>query len=284
MQKYKIQRVVYSVGNFGCVDNYQPYLFNRICIFTGIMSAPFLIHLPQFEGPFDLLLFFIERDELSINDIPIHKITNDFLDYIQHMERLNIEVASEFILVAATLMRIKAKMLLPRKELDEAGNEIDPRQELIQQLLEYKRFKEVVEILKQFEDHRSLRYSRGGQKKEVEELVKLLADEAELETITLFKLLKAYQRTMEKYKNKNERVVHTISPFKYSTEKEKEKLVAFVQSRAKVSFSEVFTACESKIHAVFIFLGMLELIQQQLLSIVIGEGNNNFWLTSDVVE
>jgi segregation and condensation protein A len=248
------------------------------------MSAPFLIHLPQFEGPFDLLLFFIERDELSIHDIPIHTITNEFLDYIQHMERLNIEVASEFILVAATLMRIKAKMLLPRKEVDEEGNEIDPRQELVQQLLEYKRIKDAVEILKEFEGNRSLRYSRGNQKKEVDLLLKLLEDEAELETITLFKLLKAYQRTMDKYKNKTEKVVHSIAPYKYTTENEKEKLTAFIKSRSKASFSEVFQVCESKIHAVFIFLGMLELIQQQIISIVIGEGKNNFWLTADVVD
>ena len=93
----------------------------------------FEIHLPLFEGPFDLLLFFIERDELEITDIPISKITNDFLEYIHHLEKLNIEVASEFILVAATLMRIKSKLLLPRPQLDEKGNEIDPREELVRQ-------------------------------------------------------------------------------------------------------------------------------------------------------
>jgi segregation and condensation protein A len=247
------------------------------------MSAPFLIHLPQFEGPFDLLLFFIERDELSIHDIPIHKITNDFLDYIQHMERLNIEVASEFILVAATLMRIKAKMLLPRKEVDEEGNEIDPRQELIQQLLEYKRIKDIVEVLKEFEGTRALKYSRGNQKKEVDNLIKLLAEDAELETITLFKLLKAYQRTMDRYKTKSEKVVHKVQPFKYSIEKEKENLAAFIKHTTKASYTDIFSRCESKIHAVFVFLGMLELIQQQIVSIVIGEGNNNFWLSSDVI-
>ena len=85
------------------------------------------IKLPFFEGPFDLLLFFIERDELDIHDIPIHQITSEFLEYIRQMEDMNIEIASEFILVAATLMRIKSRMLLPRPELDEEGNEIDPR-------------------------------------------------------------------------------------------------------------------------------------------------------------
>ncbi len=248
------------------------------------MSAPFLIHLPQFDGPFDLLLFFIERDELSINDIPIHKITNDFLDFIQQMERLNIEVASEFILVAATLMRIKAKLLLPRKEIDGTGNEIDPREELIQALLDYKRFKDIVEVLKEYEDNRSLRYSRGNYKKEVEGLIKILAEEAELETITLFKLLKAYQRTIEKYKNKTEKVVHSVSPFKYSIETEKNKLTSFIKSNMRASFGEIFSLCENKIHAIFIFMGMLELIQTQTISIIIGEGNNNFWLSVEDTE
>lgn len=206
------------------------------------------------------------------------------MDYIQHLERLNIEVASEFILVAATLMRVKAKMLLPRKEIDEQGNEIDPREELVQALMDYKRFKDVVEVLKELEGARSLRYARGNQKKEVEQLIKLLADEAELETITLFKLLKAYQRSMDRYKTKTEKVVHKIDPFKYSIEEEREKLTAFIQNKQKASFSEIFTTCESKIHAVFIFLGMLELIQLQIISIIIGEGKNNFWLTTDVVE
>ena len=99
-------------------------------------TETYQIKLPQFEGPFDLLLFFIERDELDIYNIPITKITNEFLGYIHKSESLNIELSSEFILFISTLMRIKAKMLLPRKELDPEGNEIDPRQELIDKILE----------------------------------------------------------------------------------------------------------------------------------------------------
>ena len=109
-----------------------------------VTQENFEIKLPLFEGPFDLLLFFIERDELDIYDIPIAKITEDFLTYVHQMEQVNIEVASEFILVAATLMRIKSKMLLPRPQLDEQGNEIDPREELVKHLLEYKKYKSVV--------------------------------------------------------------------------------------------------------------------------------------------
>jgi segregation and condensation protein A len=126
------------------------------------MQDTYEIKLPQFEGPFDLLLFFIERDELDIYDIPISKIAQDFLDYINSMETLNIEVASEFILVAATLMRIKAKMLLPRKEVDpETGKEIDPREELVSRLIEYKKLKEATEALRLMEQERQNITKRG---------------------------------------------------------------------------------------------------------------------------
>ncbi len=97
------------------------------------------INIEVFEGPFDLLLFFIQRDELDIYDIPISKITTEFLSYINQLEKLNIEVASEFILVAASLMRIKAKMLLPRPQMDEEGNEIDRYQGMVSEFLEKSR-------------------------------------------------------------------------------------------------------------------------------------------------
>jgi segregation and condensation protein A len=101
-----------------------------------MVEEGFEIKLPQFEGPFDLLLFFIERDELEIHDIPIARITDDFLNYIHQMVSLNIELASEFIFVAATLMRIKAKMLLPRYESPDGESEIDHKEELIRKLIE----------------------------------------------------------------------------------------------------------------------------------------------------
>src|SRR5579863_3599420 len=132
------------------------------------------IKLPQFEGPFDLLLFFIERDELDIYDIPIFKITGDFLVYIHQMDALNIELASEFILVAATLMRIKAKMLLPRKDIDPAtGEEIDPRDELVRRLIEYKKFKEATGAMRKLEEDRQNINKRGNALSENREIATL---------------------------------------------------------------------------------------------------------------
>src|SRR5471032_2277584 len=122
----------------------------------------FEIRLPQFEGPFDLLLFFIERDELDIHDVPIARITDDFLNYIHQMTSLNMELASEFIFVAATLMRIKAKMLLPRYEADAEGNEVDLREELIRKLVEYKKIKQLCEELRPYEEERLKQEKRGN--------------------------------------------------------------------------------------------------------------------------
>src|SRR6188472_4268057 len=145
------------------------------------------IKLPQFEGPFDLLLFFIERDELDIYNIPITKITNDFLEFIHGQESLNIELSSEFILFISTLMRIKAKMLLPRKELDAVGNEVDPRQELIDKILEYKRFKEASSKMAEMEAIRMQMVKRGNLQHDIAAIGEEAGEGTEIQTITLFK-------------------------------------------------------------------------------------------------
>lgn len=238
------------------------------------------ILLPQFEGPFDLLLFFIERDELNIQDIPIHQITKDFLDYIHSLEKMNIEVASEFILVAATLMRIKTRMLLPRKDFNEKGEEIDPRAELIQKLLEYKQYKDILEVFKTMESQQSQLFARGGVKEEVKNLLQTHGQEGELEQISLFKLYKSFHKVIQQLNDRKQKVEHKIIPYNYTIEDEKEKLLQTMSEMRTQRFEEVFGACETKIHAVFIFLAMLELIQQQYFTIEIGEGYNNVWLKS----
>src|SRR5437868_14904925 len=149
------------------------------------MSAPsYQIKLAQFEGPFDLLLFFIERDELDIYNIPITRIINDFLNYVHGQETLDIELSSEFILFVSTLMRIKARMLLPRKELDASGNEIDPRQELIDKILEYKKFKEAAAKMSEMEAMRMLMVKRGNLQKDLSSVGEEAAEGTEIQTIT----------------------------------------------------------------------------------------------------
>ncbi len=245
------------------------------------MQQPtFEIKLPQFEGPFDLLLFFIERDELDIHDIPISKITKDFLTYIHSMTQLNIEVASEFILVAATLMRIKAKMLLPRKELDEFGYEIAPRKELVDRLLEYKRYKEVIGHLSELEDDRQLRIHRGNIPVEHDILAKKHSNEMELSSVNLFVLLKVFQKVMDRYNNQPKVVEHVIERYTYSIEEESLGVMAYVKGKVNVPFVEVFNSCRDRHQAVFRFLSILDLIATQKVTLLVGEGLNNFWLTS----
>lgn len=238
------------------------------------------IKLPHFEGPFDLLLFFIERDELDIYDIPIAKVTSDFLAYMQQAKQLNIELASDFILVASTLMRIKAKMLIPRKELDEFGNEIDPRKELVQKLIEYKQLKSVFETFKMLEANQALHYKRAFSQADLKVITSMDESNAELETLTLLKLLHALKRVMQRFEDKNNATTHTVIRFPFTIETKKDQLLLIVQQYKKVSFIKVFETCKSRVEAIFSFLALLEMIQQQLLSIEIGLGKNNFWISN----
>src|SRR5699024_3049566 len=151
------------------------------------------IKIDSFEGPFDLLLFFIERDELDIHDIPISKITDDFLDYIQQLNALNIEVASEFILMASTLMRIKAKTLLPRPGLEEEDAE-EMKKDLMQKLILYKQFKDICEQLKPLEEKRLQLYRRGNITSELSAIAKGNSTvEEELSSLTLYRLMMVYE-------------------------------------------------------------------------------------------
>ncbi len=245
------------------------------------MQDTYEIKLPQFEGPFDLLLFFIERDELDIYDIPIFKITNDFLTYIHQMGMLNIELASEFILVAATLMRIKAKMLLPRKELDPVtGTEIDPRDELVNRLIEYKKFKEATETLRRLEEDRQSINKRGNALLENKEIAAMFETEFEMQSLTMFRLLKAFQNVLDKLAREKNKVVHTVETPAYTISGEKMLLLDKVKTGSKIPFEEVFEGVENRVHAIFVLLSMLELVQEQQLKLIIGEGYNNFWIST----
>ena len=239
-------------------------------------SAGYHIKLPQFEGPFDLLLFFIERDELDIYNIPITKIIKDFLDYVHTQEQLNIELSSEFILFISTLMRIKAKMLLPRKELDMQGNEIDPRQELIDKILEYKRFKEAAAQMAEMEAMRMLMMKRGNLQKELTQIGEEASEGTEIQTVTLFKLMKAFERVMQRVHDRNNKPVHTVTSYNYTMESSREVMMQTIQQEKTVAFEKIFEISENRIHAIFLFLSLLELAQQRYMTLILGEGRNNF--------
>ncbi len=245
------------------------------------LEEVFEIRLPQFEGPFDLLLFFIERDELNIHDIPISKITRDFLDYIHEADRMNIELACEFILVASTLMRIKAKMLLPRYTTDEEGNEVDPRLDLVEKLLEYKQYKEATGELQEQEAERVKWHPRGNMSTELSDIA-LYADgstySSELNSLTLYKLMITFDKIMERYK-RHEVTKHTITRYPYSQETERKRIMTHLKEKPTLSFKDLFTHVHNRMHAVYVILCILDLLQNRQVFLFMSGGYNNFFLS-----
>jgi len=228
-----------------------------------LQHTHYQITLPQFEGPFDLLLFFIERDELDIYDIPITRIINDFLKFIHQSEELNIELSSEFILFISTLMRIKAKLLLPRKEL-------------IDKIIEYKRFKEASVQMAEMEVIRMLMVKRGNIHQELSSIGEEAGEGTEIQAITMFKLMKTFERVMKRYHDRNNKPVHTVVRYNYTMEGSRDYMLDMVRRERSMPFERLFEICENRIHAIFLFLSMLELAQQRYMDIRTGEGKNNF--------
>lgn len=239
-------------------------------------TSSYQIHLPQFEGPFDLLLFFIERDELDIYNIPITRIIQDFLAFIRSSEESNIELSSEFILFISTLMRIKAKMLLPRKELDEQGNEIDPRQELVDKILEYKKFKEASAKLAEMEATRLFMVRRGNLQKDLSSIGEESSEGTEIQSISLYKLMKVFERVMQRMYDRNHKPQHVVYRYNYTMEESREYMLTRSKAEKTMSFESVFDVCQDRIHAIFLFLTILELSQQRYMTILTGDGRNNF--------
>lgn len=241
-----------------------------------MQEESFEIKLPIFEGPFDLLLFFIERDELNIQDVEIAKITNDFLAYIHQLLALNVELASEFIFVAATLMRIKSKMLLPRIEIDETGNEINPEQDLIARLISYKKFKMAAEEMKVFEEVRLQQERRGNIEYDLTLAAESSSHQDELLSLDLYKLLTVYHRTMQKFELRSEEVKHTVVQYPYTIEQQKHFIANLLNINEQIDFALVLKNSDNKVHFVYNFLAILEMLQQQIIEITVGSGFNNF--------
>jgi len=239
----------------------------------------FEVKLPLFEGPFDLLLFFIERDELEIYDIPIANITNDFLEYMQKLESLNIQLASDFILIAAKLMRVKSKMLLKRG--DEELEEDDPRSELVQSLLEYKKYRSVLPLFEQMEEDHAKKHKRGNIFQENYQISSMNEVEFELYTLDLYKLLRVYERLLDKYEIRSQQVKHTVIPYPYTITGQKKFLTKKLKNiKGSLSFKEIMTEyhAQSKVAAIYNFLAILELLQNRIINLRIEEGFNNFWI------
>jgi segregation and condensation protein A len=239
----------------------------------------FEIHLPQFDGPFDLLLFFIERDELEIHAIPIAKITNDFLDYINQLTALNVEVAADFILVAATLMRIKAKTLLPIQHLAEGEENTITEEELINRLIAYKQTKQQAQSLKQFEENRSQQVKRGN----IAHDISLAATTAgncseEVLSFDIYKLLKIYKNLLSKYNQQIVEHKHVVQQYEFTIAQQKEIIQQLMAINQKLSYQQIKNSTKTKVELVYSFLAVLEMVQESLVAIEIGLGFNNFYI------
>tara|TARA_B100001758_G_scaffold46825_1_gene37615 strand:- start:10055 stop:10783 length:729 start_codon:yes stop_codon:yes gene_type:complete len=220
------------------------------------------IQLENFEGPLDLLLYFIRRDELDIYDIPIAKITKDFIDVIEEWKRANLILAGDFIVMASTLMRVKARMMIPRPELDEDGDIIDPREELMQQLIDYKRFREASDILKNMAINNSYSIRRQFE----QELSNAEDDELEayFKDITLYDLARKFKEAIESKP--------VISQFELNREpirleKQKELILKYFDGEGRVRFTTIINSLKSRMEIVVTFLAVLDLVRDGLCSL-----------------
>jgi segregation and condensation protein A len=224
------------------------------------------IALSMFEGPFDLLLFLIRKNEIDIYDIPISELINQYMEYIEVLREIDLNNAAEFIDMAATLMRIKAKLLLPSAVYDpEEGEEEDPRAELVQQLLAYRQFKEAGEELQEFEEKRHRRYERGFYaEKEVLPEKPFVEAEAFLEDITLFDLLIAFKRALD---NMPKITRHVVESYEVTLEEQKQFIFSRLRRKKRLKFSELLKDIKERIVALVTFLAILEMTKAGELSI-----------------
>ena len=221
------------------------------------------VQLNNFEGPIDLLLYFIRRDELNIYDIPISKITKEFINTLEEWKKVHLHIAGDFIVMASTLMRIKAKLLLPRPELDDDGEIMDPRTELIQQLIEYKRFKEAADLLKNLSKKRGLNFSRQLETIISEEHLK--DEENIIIDISLFDLAKVFKNAIDN--------MPVVSQFELSREPvkledQKSFIFKLFDRDGRLRFSAILTKLNTRMKVVVTFLAILDLVREGICSII----------------
>ena len=229
------------------------------------------VELQHFEGPLDLLLFFIQRDELDVFDIPIAQITDEYLEYVRVLKEVDLDGVGDFIYMAAVLISIKAQMLLPTPKVDEEGEPIDPRQELVDRLLDYVRFKEAAQELSVHEEQRADQYTRGKasrQRQHYEE-----EKELELEA-TVFDLVTALRDILTEVP---EEPVHAVEREEYSVDEQQDYVMNRLLSESMISFAELVHH-QSKPFVVATFLAVLEMARQKLIAISVSASAEDFYV------
>jgi segregation and condensation protein A len=228
------------------------------------------VKLQTFEGPLDLLLFFIKRDELDIYDIPISRITKEFMEYLHLLQELDLEVAGDFIVMAAELMQIKVRMLLPSAPGEE--EEADPRAELVRRLLEYKRFKEASANLAILEHEQSKLYSRLSFAADPREFTEEDQEES-LKEITIFNLIVAYKQVLD---SQPKRIYHDVTRMNVTIDEQMSYIADFFRTRDEVTFIDLVAHMTEKIRIVVTIVAMLEMMKAKIIGVKPIESEDNF--------
>lgn len=228
------------------------------------MEADYKVKLEVFEGPLDLLLYLIKKEEVDIYDIPIERITNQYMEYLSLMQLLNLDVAGEFLVMAATLMYIKSRMLLPADQQatdPEAEEGEDPRWELIRQLVEYKKFKDAAAQLARREEEQALLYTRppGG------DTGLELDKEIPLAEVSLFDLINAFNQVLKKAAERED--FREIIEERFTVSDKIEEILFLMRDRSDLVFNDLFAQTQSRAEVVVTFLALLELIRLKRLRV-----------------
>ncbi len=228
---------------------------------NDLFSEEYKVDLEVFEGPLDLLLYLIRRDELDIYDIPIGRITEQYMKYIEMMRQLNLDVAGEFIVMAATLMVIKSRMLLPvdRRTSEDTNDEewVDPRLDLVRQLVEYKKFKDAAGKLAEYELRRMESFDYGGGRPKFEKTQK--DKESAIANLGIFDLLAAFQDVLARL---NEMPQEELKGSRWSVPDKMDLVLNRVRTDGQLAFSTLFSETSPRGEVIVTFLALLELLRQ----------------------
>jgi len=214
------------------------------------------LKLEVFEGPLDLLLYLIKKDDINIYDIPIAQVTEQYLQYIEMIQMLDLEVIGDFLVMAATLMQIKSRMLLPPDPTQIEEEQLDPRDELVRRLLEYKKFKEIASDLQQREAKRQDLFSRVIDQEKTQEL-REEAKEVYFE-VSLFDLITAFTKVL---KSVPKEVFYEVIKEEYTVEQKIHDILHLLLERPRIQLMELFSQARSKLEVIVTFMSILELIR-----------------------
>ena len=233
-------------------------------------AAPYGVKLDLFEGPLDLLLFLIQKNEIDIYDIPIADITRQFLEYVEIIQRLNLEVAGDFVVMAATLMRIKSRMLLP-SDPEAEEEEGDPREELVRRLLEYQQFREVAAWMDdQQTEYRDVFYR--GASMDMEDIQK--QEVGEFRPVSLFELLRAFKQAMDAAPKAD---FHEVTRVDVTTEERAEYVLDVLERRHQVPFSDLIASTYRTV-VVVTFIALLELMKEGKVRVQQADIDGELWV------